>query len=160
MADFPKRAVMRAHCVAAAAVALAYAATRARIMAERDEREIQRLMSSIVELQMRKVEAKTEWLEGGCWAEDEEEEKEDEGKEGKEAEQQEGAGGGAAKGGAAAAAAGGAAGAAGGGGSLHASIVADTRYLVRERERLEKEAAKLLHHQAPTTGATSGGPGA
>jgi hypothetical protein len=136
--ELPKRPVTRAHCVAAAAVAFAYAATRGRVLAEQEEREIQRLMVSAVEIKLRMVEAKTQWLDGGCGLD--------------------------AEGAAAAAVVGmGAApgGAADGGTSLHASVVADTRYLLSERERLEKEAAKLLQQQqqqvVPGAGAPSAG---
>jgi SWI/SNF related-matrix-associated actin-dependent regulator of chromatin subfamily C len=119
-----KRPLTRAHNVAAAAVALAYAATRARLMAELNEREIQRMMNQVVENQLRKVDAKTAWLEGGCEAGDgdggdeEEDDGDDEGGDGA------------------------------GGKSLHASILADTRYLLRARESTEKQIAELLKQQA------------
>ena len=120
MADFPNRPVSRAHCVAAAAVALAYAATRARLAAEATEREMQLLMESILKHQADKVDAKTAWLEGGCDAAEDDDEEEE--------------GGDKAPRPAAAAAA----------NSLHAKVREDTRYLLKERERIDAEAARLL----------------
>ena len=62
-AKTPAPAVSREHERAAAAAGLAAAAVKAKLLADRDEHEIEKLVVGVVEMQMRKIELKLRQME-------------------------------------------------------------------------------------------------